>query len=166
MKEATGNFRPIESLDEVKSLPSSVSASVTYLSTYAQQFRASLGHDTTYYECLDQIETVDALVLAEELTGDLARKDSPAARKAALSHATRTDENVGGDRKALSIYLNSISSLCEKSKDQAELHLKEAQTLEAAGKKSEALKEYREISKIYPNPVTVKKIKELEASPQ
>ena len=166
MKEASGNFKPIEHLDQMKTLPSSISANVTYLSVYAQQFNSVLGHDTMYYECLDEVETVAALVLAEEATRDLANKDAPAARKTLMNFANRTAEPPSEDRKALARYLNSIYFTCEKAKADAEPHLKQAKTLEAAGKKSEALTEYREIDRIYPNPLASDKIKQLQAPPK
>lgn len=165
MKEATGNFSPIEGFDQVQNLPSTVSANVTYLAAYAQQFQASAGYETTYYECLDQIETVEALAIAEEATRDLANRDAPAARKTASRYTKHTNEMASDDRKALSHYMNSIFSLCDKAKDQAEPHLKQAKLLEDAGKKSEALSEYRQIYRIYPNPYTADRIKHLEVSP-
>jgi hypothetical protein len=162
MKAATGDFKPVEHLDQVQNLPSSVSANVTYLSVYAQQFRAVVGYETTYYECLDQVETVDALVLGEEAIRDLANKDAPGARKALERYSRSTTEPAAADRKALSRYLISIFSLCEKAKDEAAPHLERAKSLENSGKKSEALGEYREIYRIYPNPFTAQKIKQLE----
>src|SRR5205823_11009943 len=102
---------------------------------------------------------------AEEVARDLANKDAPAARRTAEHYTERTDETASEDRKALSHYISSIFSVCDKAKDQAEPHLKQAKSLEAAGKKPEALIEYREIYRIYPNPTTAHKIKQLEASP-
>jgi hypothetical protein len=115
---------------------------------------------------LDQVETVETLVLAEEATRDLANKDSPAARKTLASFANRTAEPPSEDRKALARYLNSIFFTCEKAKAEAEPHLQQAKTLEAAGKKPEALAEYREIDRIYPNPFITDKIKQLRTPPK
>ena len=50
--------------------------------------------------------------------------------------------------------------------DEAETHLQQAQSLDSAGKTSEALREYQEIYRTYPNPITAAKIRQLEAQPR
>jgi len=51
-------------------------------------------------------------------------------------------------------------------KNEAESHLQQAQSLRSAGKKSEELREYQEIYRIYPNPITAEKIRQLEDEPR
>ena len=70
------------------------------------------------------------------------------------------------DLKPLWVYLNSASALFDRLKNDATTRLPKAQSLELAGKKKEALVEYREIYRIYPNPITADKIKQLENKPR
>jgi hypothetical protein len=164
VKDATGDFREIDRLDSVRPLPAPVSASVTFLANQGGEFRLKLGSETVLYECLDEIATVDALISVDEVTRDLAAKDAPAARKELLNFVKHYSEPSAADRKALWRYLSSAFSLCDRLKTEAEPHLQRAQSFESAGKKSEALREYQEIYRLYPNPLTAEKIRQLERS--
>jgi hypothetical protein len=166
VSDATGNFREIERLEQVKALPASVSTKVTFLANQARQFRARVGYEVSYYECLTEIETIDALVVVDEVTGDLAAKDAPAARKMLMTFVKPYSKPSADDLKPLWGYLNSASLLCDRLKNEAATHLPRARSFESAGKKSEALAEYREIYRIYPNPITADKIKQLENKPR
>ena len=147
----------------MRALPAPVSARVTFLANQGREFRLKLGYETALYECLDEIATVDALIAADEITRDLAAKDTPAARKELSTFLTRYSEPRAEDRKALWRYLSAAFSLCDRSKNEAEPHLQQARSLESAGKKAEALREYQEIYRIYPNPLTADKIRQLES---
>ena len=81
VRDATGNFREIDRLEAVQNLPAPASASVTALATRARDFRAKLGYEVVAYECLAEIEAVEALVLVDEITRDITAKDTPVARK-------------------------------------------------------------------------------------
>lgn len=162
VKDATGNLREIERVDAVRALPSRVSASITFLANQGREFRTSLGYEKTLFEYLDELQTVDALVAVDEITRDLAAKDAPVARKELLAFVRRYSEPNAEDRKPLWRYLNSAFSLCNRAKTEAEAHLQRARSLESAGKKAEALREYEEIYRIYPNPITSDKIRELQ----
>ena len=163
MAGATGNFREIERLDGVRPLPAPVSANVTFLANRGREFRLKLGIEKTLYEYLDEIETIDGLVSVDVMTRDLAAKDAPAARKELSTFLTRYSEPRDDERKALWRYLSSAFSLCDRSKTEAEPHLQQARSLESVGKKAEALREYQEIYRIYPNPLAADKIRQLEA---
>lgn len=163
VRDATGNFRQIERLDQVKALPSGASSHVTLLANQARLFRAQLGNEVTFYECLNEIQAVDSLVALDEATRDIAAKDTPTARKNLGIFRSRYTEPSGEAQKPLWRYLSSLYSLCDRLKTEAEGHLTRAHSLELEGKKSEALREYREISRIYPNAVTTEKIRQLES---
>lgn len=163
VRDATGNFRQIDRLDQVKSLPPTVSSHVTLLANQALEFRTRLGYEVTYYECLTEIQAVDALVAVDEVTRNLADKDAPSARRTLSTFTKRYSEPAADAQKPLWRYLVSMFSLCDRLKNEAEGHLPRALSLETAGKKSEALQELREIYRIYPNPVTAEKIKQLQA---
>ena len=163
IKGATGNFHQIDRLDQVKALPSNVSAHVALLANQARQFRALVGYDVTYYECLAEIQAVDALVVVDEASHDIANKDTPSARRTLGALTKRYSEPTTESLKPLWHYLVSINSLCDRLKDEAEGHLPRALSLETSGKKDQALQELREVYRIYPNPLTADKIKQLQA---
>ncbi len=163
VRDATGNFHEVDRLDQVKALPPTVSAHVALLANQARAFRATLGYEVTYYECLAEMQAVDALVVVDEATRNLADKDAPSARKTLSTFTKRYSEPATDAGKPLWRYLLSMSSLCDRLKNEAEGHLPQALSLETSGKKSEALQELREIYRIYPNPVTAEKIKQLQA---
>jgi hypothetical protein len=163
VRDATGNFREVDRLEQVRNLPPSVSAHVTLLANQAREFRAVLGYEVTYYECLAEIQTVDALGIVDEVSRDIAAKDTPSARKTLETFRTRYSEPTAETQKPLWRYLVSLFSLCDRLKTEAEGHLQRALSLQSAGKKADALQEYREIERIYPNPITAEKIRQLES---
>ncbi len=112
------------------------------------------------------MEAVEALVLVDETASDITAKDVPAARRKLSGFLKRYHEPTADNQKPLSRYLTSVLSLCDRSKNEAETHLERAKSLDSAGKKSEALREYQEIYRIYPNPITADKIRQLEAQPR
>jgi hypothetical protein len=162
VRDATGNFREVDLLEQVRNLPPSASAHVTLLANQAREFRMALGYEVTYYECLAEIQTVDELGVVDEVTRDIAAKDTPSARKTLGTFRTRYSEPTAETQKPLWRYLVSLLSLCDRLKTEAEGHLQRALSLQSAGKKADALQEYREIERIYPNPVTAEKIRQLE----
>ena len=162
VRDATGNFREIDRLEAVQNLPAPVSASVTVLGTGARDFRTKVGYEVAAYECLAEMEAVEALVLVDETARDITAKDVPAARRKLSGFLKRYHEPTADNQKPLSRYLTSVLSLCDRSKNEAETHLKRAKSLDSAGKKNEALREYQEIYRIYPNPITADKIRQLE----
>lgn len=166
VRDVTQNFREIDRLDQVRPLPASVSGEVTVLANSARKFQAQLGYDVTFYECLSEIETVDALGLVDEVTRDLGAKDAPSARNKLSKFRSRYSEPAVESHKALWRFLVSIFSLCDRLKTEAQTHLERAHSLESAGKLSEALAEYRQIQRIYPNPITAEKIRQLESRPR
>lgn len=136
---------------------------MTLLANEAREFQATLGYEVTYYECLAELQEVDTLGVIDEATRDIAAKDMPSARKILWTLHSRYSEPTTESQKPLWRYLVSLYSLCERLKTEAEGHLPRALSLETSGKKQEALQELREIYRIYPNPVTAEKIKQLQS---
>jgi hypothetical protein len=163
VRHATGDFRNPDRLEAIQSLPATVSASVTVLSARTQDFRMKVGQEAATYESLAEIEAVEALVLVDAITRDIAAKDAPSARRKLSTFLKRYHEPAAENQKPLSRYLNSVLSLCNRLKNEAEPHLQRAHSLGSAGKTSEELREYQEIYRIYPNPLTAGKIRELES---
>jgi hypothetical protein len=163
VRDATNNFKEVDRLDQARELPPAVSSHVTLLANSARDFRARLGYEVTFYECLSEIQAVDSLVVLDESTRDLAAKDAVAARKSLTLFRARYSEPTAEAQKPLWHYLISLNSLLDRLKDEAEAHLKIARPLESEGKKADALREYREINRLYPNKVTTERIRLLES---
>src|SRR5206468_7758517 len=140
-----------------------VIASVATLANQARDFRAKLGYDIAFHECRVETETVDALTVVDSITRSFAERDAPAARMTLKSFLARYPQPPSDNQKPLWHYLSSTLSLCDRLKNEAETRLQQAQSLDSAGKTSEALREYQEIYRTYPNPVTAAKIRQLEA---
>jgi len=166
VRDATANFREIDRIDAVLNLPAPVSASVASLANRARDFRTKLGYEIAFHESKIETETVDALTVVDQVARSIAEENAPAARMTLLNFLKRYPEPPGDNQKPLWRYLTSALSLCNRLKNEAETHLERAQSLGSAGKKSEALREYREIYRIYPNPVTAKEIRQLEGQPR
>jgi hypothetical protein len=163
---ATGNFREIDRLDEVLNLPESVTASIASLANRAREFRAKLGYEIAFHECRVETETVDALTVVDSIDRDFAGGNAPSARMTLMSFLERYPKPPGDNQKPLWRYLTSALSLCNRSKNEAETRLQRARSLSSEGKPGEELREYQEIYRIYPNPVTAAKIGQLEAQPR
>jgi hypothetical protein len=166
VSDATANFRQIDRPDTVLPLPGPVAASIALLVNRARDFRSKLGYEIAFHESRVETETVDALTVVDRIARDFARANVPAVRMTLLNFLNRYPEPPGDNQKRLWRYLTSALSLCNRLKDQAETHLKGAHSLELAGKKSEAIREFQEIYRIYPNPATAEKIRQLEAQPR
>jgi hypothetical protein len=162
VRDATGNFREIDRLEAVQNLPAPVSASVSVLATRGRDFGMTVGYEVAAYEYLAEVEAIEALVVLDEIMRDIAAKDTPTARRKLSTFLKRYHEPTTDNQKALSRYLNSVLLLCNRLKDEAGTRLQQAQSLGSAGKTSEALREYQEIYRIYPNPTTAEKIRQLE----
>ena len=162
VRSATDNFREVDRLEQVRALPPAVSSHVTLLANSGLDFRRRLGYQTTFYECLSEIQAVDSLMVLDESTRDIAAKDAPTARKTLGIFRARYSEPSAETQKPLWRYLISIYSLCDRLKTEAEGHLQRARSLESEGKRADALREYREIFRIYPNKITAERIHLLE----
>src|SRR6266700_2281343 len=166
VRDATANFREIDRIDAVLNLPAPVSARVASLANRARDFRTKLGYEIAFHESKIASETVYALTVVDQVARSIAEENAPAARMTLLNFLKRYPEPPGDNQKPLWRYLTSALSFCNRLKDEAATHLKRAQSFGSAGKKNEALREYKEIYRIYPNPVTAKEIRQLEGQPR
>ena len=166
MKNATQSFREVQGIDTVQTLPAEVSASVSALADQARDFRAKLGYEVTFYECGVETATGEALVAVDQATRELAEKNAPAGRMKVVNFFKRFPTPTRDNQKPLWRYLGSILNSCNRAKKAAEEHLERARSFESAGKREEAIAEYQEIYRIYPNAVTADKIHELQNQPR
>jgi len=166
VKGATQNFREVEQMDSVTTLPAEVSASVSSLGDQARDFRAKLGYEVTFYECGAETAIGEALIAVDQSTRDVAEKNAPAGRMKLMNFFKRYPAPTRDNQKALWRYLASILTATNRAKKEAEEHLDRAKALESAGNKGEALTEYKEIYRVYPNTITGDKIRELQEQPR
>ena len=165
VKNVTDRFREVPKLDSVQPLPAEVSASVSALSDRSREFRAKLGYEVAMYECGAETATTEALTTLDQSTRDLTEKNAPAARIKLMTFFRRYPAPSRDNQKPLWRYVSSILVSCNRARKEAEGHLDRAKSLESAGKKDEAFKEYQEIFRIYPNPIVADKIRMLQEPP-
>jgi hypothetical protein len=166
VRDATGNFREVDRIDSVTELPGPVSASVDALGEQAHDFRSKVGYEVAMYECGSETATVDALTAVNQAMHDLAQKNAPNARLKLITFFKRYPAAPHDNRKQLWRYTASMLMASNRSKKEAEDHLAKAKAFETAGKKADALREYKEIYRVYPNAITADKIKLLEEAPR
>src|SRR5216684_5152056 len=162
--EATGNFHEIDRLDLVQQLPLPVSESVSSLVDRARDFRAKLGYETALSECRTETATVDALSAIDQITRNIASKDASAANSRLTDFLKSNPEPMVDNQKPLWRYLTSIRLLCNRLEKEAEIHLQRAQASASAGRTGDAIREYQEAYRAFPNPATAEKTRQLQSN--
>ena len=61
-------------------------------------------------------------------------------------------------------YLHSMQQLCSRLQRDATVHAQRAESFAAANRTNEAIREYQEAYRIFPNPATAEKIRRLQAN--
>ena len=162
VRSATGNFREIDRIEAVSALPDAIATNVGSLAEQATEIRAKHGYAAAFYDCGAETATTDALFTVAQALHDLTEKNTPSGRQRVINFFKRYPAPTVDNQKPLWRYSASLLMTCDKAKKEAEKHLQRAKTLEASGKKAEAIREYQEIYRIYPNAITADKIKLLE----
>jgi tetratricopeptide (TPR) repeat protein len=162
VKKATQNFREIEGVDAVQVLPPEISESISSLGNQSRDFRTTLGYEVAMYECGPETAISEALVAVDQAIRDLNQKNTPAGRMKLVNFMKRYPIPARENQKPLWRYVASILNACDRARKTAEQHLDRARSLEASGNKDEALREYQEIYRIYPNVITADKIQQLQ----
>ena len=162
VRKATDNFHEIDRIETAAKLPEAISANIASLAEQATALRAKHGYAAAFYDCGAETATTDGLFTLDQTLRDLTEKNAPSGRQRAMSFFKRYPSPTRDNQKPLWRYLISISTTTSKAKARAEEYLKRAKDFEAAGKKSEALREYQEIYRVYPNPIVADKIKDLQ----
>ena len=159
--DATGNFPEIDRLDSVQQLPPPVSESVASLVDRARDFRAKVGYETALSECRSETETVDALSAVDQGTRNIAGNDASAANLGLTDFLKDNPEPMVDTQRPLWRYLTSMRLLCSRLEKEAEIHLERAGAFAAAGRTGDAIREYQEAYRTFPNPATAEKIRQL-----
>jgi len=160
--DATGNFPEIDRLDSVQQLPAPVSESVTSLVDRARDFRAKLGYETALSECRTETETVDALSAVDQSTRNIAGSDASAANSGLTDFLKNNPEPMVDTQRPLWRYLTSMRLLCSRLEKEAEIHVQRAAAFATAGRTGDAIREYQEAYRTFPNPATAEKIRQLQ----
>lgn len=160
--DATGNFHEIDRLDSAQQLPAPVSESVASLVDRARDFRAKLGYETALSECRSETETVDALSAVDQSTRNIAGNDASAANSGLTDFLKNNPEPMVDTQRPLWRYLTSMRLLCSRLEKEAEMHSQRAGAFASAGRTGDAIREYQEAYRIFPNPATAEKIRQLQ----
>ncbi len=160
--DATGDFQEIDRLDSVQRLPAAVSESVASLVDRARDFRAKLGYETALSECRSETETVDALSAVVRSTRNIAGSDASAANSGLTDFLKNNPEPMIDAQRPLWRYLTSMRLLCTRLEKEAETHLQRAGAFASAGRTGDAIREYQEAYRLFPNPATTEKIRQLQ----
>ena len=160
--DATGNFPEIDRLDSVQQLPPPVSESVASLVDRARDFRAKVGYETALSECRSETETVDALSAVDQSTRNIAGNNASAANSGLTDFLKDNPEPMVDTQRPLWRYLTSMRLLCSRLEKEAETHLERAGAFASAGRTGDAIREYQEAYRIFPNPATAEKIRQLQ----
>jgi hypothetical protein len=159
---ATSDFPEIERLDSVQELPATVSKSIGSLADRTRDVRSKLGSEEALSDYRTESQTVDALSVVDQITRDIATNDASEANSKLADFLKSNPEPIADSQKGLWRYLTSIRSLCDRLEKEADIHLQRAQSFAAANRTSEAIREYQEAYRIFPNPATAGKIRQLE----
>jgi hypothetical protein len=160
---ATANFQDVERLDSVQELPLPVSESIGSLGSRTRELRAKIGSDSTALnEYRPEIVTAEALSLIKQVSRDIAMSDAAEANSKLADFLQSNPEPPAENQKVLWRYLRSLQNLCDRLEKEAEIHLQRAQSLAAANKTTEAIREYQEAYRTFPNPATAGKIRQLQ----
>ena len=162
VSDATGNFPEIDRLDSVQQLPPPVSESVASLVDRARDFRAKVGYETALSECRSETETVDALSVVDQSTRNIAGNDASAANSGLTDFLKDNPEPMVDTQRPLWRYLTSMRLLCSRLEKEAETHLERAGAFASAGRTGDAIREYKEAYRTFPNPATAENIRQLQ----
>ncbi|HEV2047317.1 MAG TPA: hypothetical protein VGQ95_12065, partial [Chthoniobacterales bacterium] len=160
--DATGDFHEIDRLDSVQQLPAPVAKSVGSLVDRARDFRSKVGYETALRECRSETETVDALSAVDQSTRNIAGNDASAANSGLTDFLKNNPEPMVDTQRPLWRYLTSMRLLCSRLEKEAEIHLQRAGAFALAGRTGDAIREYQEAYRTFPNPATAEKIRQLQ----
>ena len=162
VSDSTGNFHEIDRLESVQKLPEPVSESVVSLADRARDFRSKIGEEAALEEYQTETATANALAVVDQVTRNIAEKNASAASSRVADFLKTNPEPTKDNQKDLWRYLSSVRSVCSRSEKEADAHLERAQSLASAGKTGDAIREYEEAQRIFPNPATAEKINRLQ----
>src|SRR6202011_3483635 len=123
---------------------------------------AKVGYETALSECRTETETVDALSAVEQSTRNIAGNDASAANSGLPDFVKNNPEPRVDAQRPWWRYLTSMRLLCSRLEKEAEVHLQRAGAFASAGRTGDAIREYQEVFRAFPNPATAEKIRQLQ----
>ena len=115
VSDSTGNFHEVDRLESVQKLPAPVSESVVSLADRARDFRSKIGDDAALEEYRTETATADALSVLDQITRDIAAKDTSKACSRVTDFLRNNPEPAADSQKPLWNYLTQIRALCSQS---------------------------------------------------
>jgi hypothetical protein len=158
----TNSFHEITDFGNMKQLPSPISESIQKLKDHADRLRQQVGPDATCEECRQAMVMAEALQVIDEVPRHIAAADASAASLQVSSFLQGNPQPSAEEQKPLWSFLESIRTSCTRREADANIHIQRGQSLFSAGKTSDAIKEYQQAYRRFPNPQTAAKIKQLE----
>jgi uncharacterized protein YecT (DUF1311 family) len=159
---AAGPYVEYTSLNAVKALPSALTDEITALEDQAAAFRAKLdAANQLGGDCRLDLDSADALGALRDAVQDITAADTPAASEKLSAFHERGFSPETAEQKLLGKSLNSLWTICDHLKEQAHSLCERAKAAADAGKSAEAIKDYQDAYKIYPDPDVAQTIKRL-----
>ena len=115
VSDSTGNFHEVDRLESVQKLPAPVSESVVSLADRARDFRSRIGDEAALQGYRTETATADALSVLDQITRDLAAKDTSKACSRVTDFLGNNPEPAADSQKPLWRYLTQIRALCSQS---------------------------------------------------
>lgn len=158
---ASGVLTEAKAADDVKELPGALITAIVDLGDKAAAFREKFDEDELHAIGYADLHTAAALMHLQKAVGGIKSGDLPGA-KSELSLFHEASPNPDAEaQKPLWKTLDALRALCNDLAEQAKPHLQRARSAADAGQNGEAVKEYQQAYKIYPDPETAQTIKRL-----
>lgn len=154
-------FKTYKAFAEVKPVPPELATEIGAAADAARDFRRQVGYEIALRDCATDTAIVDALVAFESATRDIAAGNAPRASDSLQSFRKEHAASPDDAHKPLWSWLDSIMTLCAEMEADAKVHLERAESLASAAKTGDAVREYQEAYRIYPDPAVAEKIKKL-----
>ena len=95
-------------------------------------------------------------------TRNIAGNDASAANSGLTDFLKDNPEPMVDTQRPVWRYLTSMQLLCSRLEKEAEIHLERARAFASAGRTGDAIREYQEAYRTFPNPATAEKIRQLQ----
>ena len=159
------DFKEFRTLNDVQELPANLTDNISALAERARSFRAQEGYESDVEACRGEISSVSALEVRSKVAKQLHAGNAAGATVDINSFYKDNPSPPSDAQKDLWRSLASIRSICNRLEEESKTHLERAQSLSASGKSGEAIQEFQEAYKIFPDPTVAETIEQLrEAS--
>jgi hypothetical protein len=155
------DFQELRTLEDVKELPAATAKSIALLADRVRGFREKKGYDSVIEACRAEISTVNAWETRSKVAQEIHAGNAAAAVVDLASFYQDNPSPASEAQKDLWRSLASIRSICERLDKESETHLERAKSLSSTGKPGDAIREFQEAYRIFPDPKVASIIKKL-----